>query len=148
MGVGSGVGADGRARDQVAERSDRIARGAAGAIGVALSVLGIWAFVAPRSFFDTLAVFEPFNAHFVRDIGAFQFGLGAVLLLALLWRDALLVTLTGVGLGMAAHTIGHVIDREHGGDPAVDIPTFALLTLVLLGAGSLRWRATRGRASA
>ena len=40
------------------------------AVGLLFGVQGIWAFVAPRSFFDTLATFEPFNAHFVRDVGA------------------------------------------------------------------------------
>jgi hypothetical protein len=138
------AGTRARASGDSAVRAERIARGTAAAVGVALCGLGVWAFLAPRSFFDTLAVFDPFNAHFVRDIGAFQLGLGAVLLLALLWRDALLVALTGVGLGMAVHTVSHVVDRHAGGDPTVDIPTFALLTVVLLGAAVLRWRTTRG----
>jgi hypothetical protein len=41
--------------------------------------------VDPRSFFTALAAFEPYNQHFIQDIGAFQIGLGAVLLLAGVW---------------------------------------------------------------
>ncbi len=53
------------------------------AVGVGLVFVGawMWAFVAPRSSFASAAAFEPYNAHIVRDLGAFQLGLGAVLLL-------------------------------------------------------------------
>jgi hypothetical protein len=41
--------------------------------------------VDPRSFFDTLTAFQPYNQHLLQDLGAFQVGLGVVLLLAV-WR--------------------------------------------------------------
>ena len=44
---------------------------------------GIWPLVDSRSFFDQLATFEPYNAHFLHDIGAFQVGIGATLAAAL-----------------------------------------------------------------
>lgn len=121
--------------------TDRGARLVAGLSGAVFAIFGAWAFAAPRSFFDTVAVFEPYNAHFVRDIGAFQLGLGAVLLLALVWRDALLVVLAGVGLGSAFHVAAHVIDRDLGGTPATDIPFFAVITVVLIAAAVSRARA-------
>jgi len=105
---------------------------------------GLWAMVAPKAFFEAAATFEPFNAHFVRDVGAFMVGLGAVLLLAAARPavDALAVALCGVGVGAVAHTVSHVVDRDHGGTPAVDIPVWTLLSLVLLWAGVARWRQT------
>ncbi len=121
-------------------RTDRLARSSAGLVGLMFVVFGMWAFVAPGSFFDVLATFEPRNDHFLRDIGAFQIGLGAVLLGALVWRDALVVALLGVGLGSAFHAVGHVIDRDLGGTPSTDIPTFTVIALVLLGAGIARLR--------
>ena len=103
---------------------------------------GLWAMVAPEAFFEAAATFEPFNAHLIRDVGAFMVGLGAVLLLAAARPavEALAVALSGVGIGAAAHTVSHVVDRDHGGTPAVDIPVWTLLSLVLLGAGLARWR--------
>jgi hypothetical protein len=74
--------------------------------------------------------------------GAFQVGLGAVLLLATIsaGADALAVGLLGVGAGSAAHTISHLVGLDLGGTPARDIPLFTVLTLVLVGGGLLRWR--------
>lgn len=109
--------------------------------GVSLLASGLWAMVGPESFFETVATFEPYNQHFVQDIGAFQIGLGAVLLLAATTRaDALAVGLIGVGIGSAAHTISHVIGRDLGGTPERDIPLTALMSLLLLAGGLWRWR--------
>lgn len=124
-------------------RGERMARIVAVAVGGFLALSGVWAFVAPTLFYEAVALFEPYNAHFVRDIGAFQIGLGAVLLLALLSRDALLVALAGVGIGSAFHVLGHVIDIDRGGTPAVDIPLFALVTVALLAAAFARWAGAR-----
>jgi len=113
--------------------------------GVAFVALGLWAMVDPLSFFDALAVFEPYNQHFLQDISAFQVGLGAVLLLASTPRaDALAVALVGVGVGAALHVVSHVIGRDLGGTPETDIPAFAVMAILLLVAGGLRWTATRG----
>jgi hypothetical protein len=98
--------------------------------------------LAPEAFFEAVATFEPFNAHLIRDVGAFMVGLGAVLLLAAAKpaADALAVALCGVGVGAVAHTLSHVVDRDHGGTPAVDIPFWVVLSLLLLWAGAARWR--------
>jgi hypothetical protein len=108
--------------------------------GVFFALSGVWALAAPRSFFDTAATFEPYNQHFVQDIGAFQIGLGAVLLLAALSRlDSLGTGLLGVGTGSAAHVVSHAVGHDLGGQPAVDIPFFSLLTVLLVSAGLVRW---------
>jgi len=110
----------------------RFARSAAVLGGIGLVAFGAWAFFSPKSFYDTLAVFPPFNRHFIHDIGAFQIGLGAVLLLALWWKDALFVALAGVSIGSAVHVISHVLDSNIGGNPESDIPLLTALTLVLI----------------
>lgn len=110
--------------------------------GLVFLLFGAWGFVEPRSFFDAVAVFEPYNAHFVRDIGAFQFGLGAVLVLIVVASDAHAAALLGVAAGSGLHAVGHVIDRELGGTPATDIPTFAVIALVLAWAGYRRLQRT------
>ena len=110
--------------------------------GVSFLASGLWAIIAPESFFNAAATFEPYNQHFVQDIGAFQIGLGAVLLLAAIraQADALAVGLIGVGVGSAAHAVSHVIGRDLGGKPEADIPLFAGLAMLLLVAGLVRWR--------
>ena len=97
---------------------------------------GVWGLVAPASFFATAAHFEPYNQHFLQDIGAFQIGLGAVLLIAAVGRwHSLTVGLLGVGVGSAAHTVSHLVGLGLGGTPALDIPLFAALAALLLAAG-------------
>jgi hypothetical protein len=111
-------------------------------VGAGLLVLGLWAMFDPQSFFNRIALFEPSNQHFLQDLGALQIGLGAVLLLAgLIPRlDALTVALVGVGIGAALHAVSHVIGIDLGGRPAIDIPLFGGLAVVLLVAGVKRWR--------
>jgi hypothetical protein len=113
-----------------------------GAVGAfTFLALGVWAMVDPESFFDQIATFEPYNQHFVQDIGAFQIGLGAVLLLALLPErpDPLAVGLIGVGIGSGAHVVSHVIGHDLGGTPETDIPLFSVTTVLLLAAGLTQW---------
>lgn len=110
--------------------------------GIGFGASGLWALVAPESFFDALAPFDPYNQHFLQDIGSFLIGLGAVLLLASVpaRADALAVALLGVGIGSLAHTISHVIGIDLGGRPAIDIPLLGVLTVVLIVGGWIRTR--------
>jgi uncharacterized protein YjeT (DUF2065 family) len=68
----------------------RTTRVVAAAAGLLLVATGLWAFTAPRSFFEAVATYPPFNQHLLHDIGAFNLGLGTTLLLALAWADGLL----------------------------------------------------------
>jgi hypothetical protein len=132
-----------RCTDDTASRSGwGYARIVAAAGGVFLAGSGLWAMVDPQSFFDTAATFEPYNRHFVLDIGAFQVGLGAVLLLAATRpaADALACALLAVGAGSLAHVASHAVTHDLGGTPGTDIPFFSILTVLLVTAGMLRWR--------
>jgi hypothetical protein len=106
-------------------------------VGVLFAASGVWAMVDPSGFFETTATFPPYNQHFIQDIGAFLGGLGAVLLLAatLPALDALAVALLGVGIGAALHTVSHVVGRDLGGTPSVDIPSQGVVAVLLLAAG-------------
>jgi hypothetical protein len=106
---------------------------------------GLWAFVAPRSFFEVIAVYPPYNQHFIHDLGAFQLGLAAALVLGLFLRDALLAVLGGNAVGAVVHFVSHVEDRALGGH-ASDPFTVGAVALLLLVASGLRWRQLRGPA--
>lgn len=110
--------------------------------GGLLLAFGLWAMAGPRSFFDSLATFDPYNQHLIQDLGAFQIGLGVVLLVAALVSpsDGLLTGLVGVGAAMAAHAVSHAVGHDLGGTPKVDIPVFACMGGLLLGGGLVRWR--------
>ena len=113
--------------------------GVVGAIGFLLT--GVGAMAAPESFFDAVATFEPYNQHFIQDIGSFNLGLGVVLALAVRPRaDALFVALAGAAVGSGAHVVSHVIGWDLGGQPELDVPLFALLTILLTVGAASRWR--------
>jgi hypothetical protein len=112
-------------------------------LGLQFVVQGAWAFLWPASFYDQVATYEPYNLHLLHDIGAFQLGLGAALLAALVWRDGLLVALAGGTVGAAFHAWSHLMDRDLGGRSS-DPWTLGLLALLFLAAFAWRLR-TRTR---
>jgi hypothetical protein len=121
---------------QTPARSDVVSTIVVAAYGAFTLALGVWALVDTSSFYDNIAEFPPYNRHFLHDVGAFQIGLGAALLFALVWRgDAVLAVLGGAAVGAASHWVAHVVDEGLGGrssDPyslgiiaAVLVATFA-----------------------
>lgn len=105
--------------------------------GIGFLGLGLWALISPRTFFSSLATFDPYNAHLLHDIGAFQIGIGVALLLAGFPArfDGLAAALLGAGAGSAAHVLSHVMDIDQGGNPSSDIPILSILGAALLSAG-------------
>jgi hypothetical protein len=101
---------------------------------------GAWAFIAPRSFYDVIATYPPYNVHFLHDIGAFLLGIGATLVATLAWQDAKAVALLGGSVAAVVHWLSHIIDREVGGATSEPwtLGAFALLLVVAL---ALRFRA-------
>lgn len=83
--------------------------------GSSLAVGG-WAMLRPAAF-SAFVNFPP-HEHFVHDIGAFNLGIGATLLVATVWADAVAVALAGYLVAGVAHTLAHVQDRDLGGSVA------------------------------
>jgi hypothetical protein len=101
---------------------------------------GIWAFFAPASFAEFVAF--PYNRHLLHDVGAFQIGIGATVMLALLWADSIMVVLGGYVVGGSFHLLSHLIDRHiggHGYDPLV------LGSLIVIGLAGMYARARAAR---
>jgi PPOX class probable F420-dependent enzyme len=85
-------------------------------IGLLTIGIGVWCLADPRSFAHVVGF--PEHEHFLHDVGAFQFGLGATLLLALIWSDALITATAGFLIANSIHTVNHVTDLHLGGTPA------------------------------
>lgn len=113
------------------------------AFGLVTLALGIWALVDTMSFFDNVAEWPPYNRHFIHDIGAFQVGLGAALLFALVWQgDAVLAALGGGATGGALHAIVHITDEEFGGR---DLDPYLLGVVALILVVTFVWRLFAGK---
>ena len=103
---------------------------------------GVWALAAPGSF-AAYTDFQPYNEHFVHDIGAFQLGIGVTLLFALAWRDGPALALAGFLVGNTMHAVNHWVDLGLGGH-ARDPWVFLALSLVVGVALVLRLRQLGG----
>jgi len=117
------------------------------AIGTFFAAQGLWAFLAPRSFYDALATFEPFNEHFVRDIGAIQAGVGVGGAIGALRVRALVAGLAGLAGFQVLHVASHIIDRDAGGRPGLDIPALSLVAITTVAALIAAVRLPRGAQS-
>jgi len=103
--------------------------------GVGMVGAGVWTLVAPASF--ARYVEFPYHEHFLHDVGAFQLGIGATLLLALIWSDALATALAGFLVGTTVHTVNHVVDLDLGGNAG---QAWGLAAASLLAGGALGLR--------
>jgi hypothetical protein len=103
------------------------------------AVPGAWALLDPRSFYDELAHFPPYNRHLLHDLGAFQLGLGAAMILALAGWDGRRIALWTAAAASVLHAVSHWLDRDLGGretDPVV----LSLLAAAFVAAALLTTR--------
>lgn len=110
-------------------------------VGGVVTATGAWPFLFPRSFYDKIATYPPYNEHLFHDLGAFLTGLGVALLAAARWRDGLTVALVANAAAAVLHAIAHIEDRDLGGkasDPWV-LSAVALAFLVP-AVKRIRWR--------
>lgn len=96
-------------------------------------IFGAWAFVGPRSFFDNIARWEPYNEHFLHDVGAFQIGIGIALLASLSRANGSAVALAGAAGAAVMHALSHIIDSGEGGRSSDPYGLIAFAVLLLAG---------------
>jgi PPOX class probable F420-dependent enzyme len=82
-------------------------------IGLLTVGIGVCCLIDPHSFAEFVGF--PAHEHFVHDVGAFQVGLGVMLLFALIWSDALATALAGYVVANTVHTVNHIVDLDLGG---------------------------------
>jgi hypothetical protein len=107
--------------------------------GAFLVISGVWALLAPRSFYDAVATYPPYNRHLIHDIGAFMTGLGAGLFAGLRLRRAVTVALVANAVAAVAHEISHIVDRNEGGKTSDPI-TIGVIAVVFVVAAVIALR--------
>jgi hypothetical protein len=113
----------------------------AGAYHLALGVLMT---AAPRTFFDEIGAYPPYNDHYLRDTATFYLALGAVLIIAAARRSWQIPLLVFAVVQYALHVVNHVWDVSDT-EPAWLGPA-NLASLVLVTAAL--WWLLRRRTSA
>jgi hypothetical protein len=121
-----------------------VARALAGGIGFFYLVTGAWSFLFPAYFYSAIANFSPYNLHLFHDLGAFQIGLGVVLVIAALTGKGLVAALVGVLAGSLLHVVAHLLDMQLGGHPATDLPILVVIVVVLAYALAMELRSNGG----
>lgn len=123
------------------------------AFGVPNVVAGLWAVLAPSSWYDSFPGFDPrlvaaeppFNAHLATDAGAGLFASGAVLLLAAWLGDRRSVALATVAFACFAvpHAAYHVLNPAPGLDDGEDFRNALTLVFVVVAVAVLLVAALR-----
>jgi hypothetical protein len=127
--------------------AERFVRGVLIAGSAVFVAGGAWCFVDPASFYDQVALFEPYNRHFLHDIGAFQLGLGTALGLGLTRMDGRRLALWAAAVASVLHAVSHAVDSELGGRET-DVFALSLLAAIFVSGAIVAGRATRGRSTA
>jgi hypothetical protein len=87
--------------------------------GVYSVLLGLFMFVAPGTFFDTLGSFGVRNDHYIFDNATFEFPLGLMMLAAVRWQSWRVPALAFATLHWGLHALSHTIDPHHAAGEAI-----------------------------
>jgi hypothetical protein len=122
--------------------SERALRNLIALLGLVQLAVGCWIMFATESFGKTIASFDGFNAHDLRDFATFYLALGIGLLVAAArpaWRFPVL---TVAALEYALHTIVHAVDADDSDPGWLGPVEFVAL---LLATAVFAWLAGRAR---
>lgn len=99
-----------------------VTRIALGYLALVSAQIGVWALLAPQSFYDDfpglgrawVSVDGPFNEHLVRDVGALNLALAAVLVTAAIRLTRSMVTMAAIAslLWGVPHFVYHAVETE------------------------------------
>jgi len=111
-------------------RFERVAASIAAAF---FGLPGLWAFLAPANFAANVATFPPYSRHLIHDMGAFMVGLAVVMIMAMIWSDALSAGFVGVATAAALSGAAHILDTNLGGRKIVDpVSLFGLAAILII----------------
>ncbi len=102
-------------------------------------LLGLFMFVAPATFFDTLGSFGARNDHYIFDNATFEFPLGLMMLAAVRWSSWRVPALAFATVHWGLHALSHTIDPHHAAGESIGwLEAGGLLVATVLLAIALR----------
>ena len=122
----------------------RVEQAALAALAVVGLATGLWAALAPRSFYDDfpgggrswVAADGPYNEHLVRDVGGFNLALTVVTVVALVTLGRAVVVAAALGwlVFQVPHLVYHArhVDVYEGSDKVATIASLALAVVLPL----------------
>jgi predicted anti-sigma-YlaC factor YlaD len=81
--------------------------------------LGLFMFIAPGTFFDTLGSFGVRNDHYIFDNASFELPLGLMMLAAARWPSWRMPALAFATLHWGLHALSHIIDPHHAAGESI-----------------------------
>src|SRR3954465_6348125 len=117
-------------------------RGGIAVLAVTPALVGIWATVSPRGFYDDfhgggrhwVSAVGPYDEHLVRDVGALYLGSLVLLAFAIVWLDRRLVqaALVSYVVAVVPHLAYHAtaLDNLSTGDAVAEMAGLALNVVV------------------
>jgi hypothetical protein len=130
---------------ELTQQQRRWLRGGLGVLAVTPALVGVWATVTPRGFYDDfpgigmawVSAVGPYDEHLVRDVGALYLGMLVLLALAWLWLDRRLVQAALAAYAVAAlpHLVYHLtaLDGFSVADGVAEIAGLALNVALPIG---------------
>lgn len=120
---------------------------ALGYLIIVTAQIGVWALVAPQSFYDDfpglgrawVSVDGPYNEHLVRDVGALNLALLVLFVFAWIRLDRQLVTIAGV-VALAwgiPHAVYHLANTDGFTDSDLAISLSGVVLYAVVGGGLL-----------
>jgi peptidoglycan/LPS O-acetylase OafA/YrhL len=82
-------------------------------------LLGLFMFVAPGTFFETLGTFGARNDHYIFDNATCEFPLGVMMLAAVRWSSWRVPALAFATLHWGLHALSHIVDPHHAAGESI-----------------------------
>lgn len=105
--------------------------------------IGLWAGIAPGSFYDDVATYGAENGHFLGDIASAYLGMGIALAIAVYLPSWRVTALTATALFWGIHALNHLGDVDEASSDAKGITDTILIALGAAAIGYLAWAASR-----
>ena len=124
----------------MSEQALRISVAVVAAVNLAI---GLWAGIAPGSFYDDVATYGAENGHFLGDIASAYLGIGIALAIAVYRPSWRVTALTATALFWGFHALNHLGDVDEASSDAKGITDTILIALGAAAIGYLAWAASR-----
>jgi hypothetical protein len=124
----------------LSEGALRISIGVVAAVNLAI---GLYAGIAPGSFYEEIGTYGAENGHYVGDIASAYLAIGIALVVAVYRASWRVPVLAATALFWAIHALNHLGDIDEASSDGKGIADTVMIALGAVAIGYLAWVATR-----